>query len=249
MSDLEFDMEDGQNELIELETARVIRVKQGMDQNEEDTRLTVDVEMNRGGEILDIPFFGGTVDRETKKPHGVFMAPRVDSLMAVMFVKGNSEDPIGCFSVPYPSWNHGDDEYEDFYDILDDVDDIGIFHFSGTKMKMKKDGKITMSKDAADKNDPANELEITFNETKNEKIIKDVNNNITITLNEDKMKIETSGSQVLELGKGTMEKIVRGETFKSVFNNHIHSTPAGPSSTPTIPMPSSALSQLVFGGE
>lgn len=40
-------------------------------------------------------------------------------------------------------------------------------------------------------------------------------------------------SPKIELGRGATENVIKGKIFKEIFNNHIHPTPAGPSSPPT----------------
>ncbi len=53
----------------------------------------------------------------------------------------------------------------------------------------------------------------------------------------------------LELGNGTLEKILNGETFQSRFNAHTHLGNAGvPTGAPIIPSPVSDLSTVVKGG-
>jgi len=44
---------------------------------------------------------------------------------------------------------------------------------------------------------------------------------------------------------GNTEQVLLGTTFFSLFNSHTHPTPAGPSSVPTNPLPSSVLSNKV----
>jgi hypothetical protein len=61
-------------------------------------------------------------------------------------------------------------------------------------------------------------------------------------------EIDIKSSTTVQIGKETFEKIVKGETFQTFFNNHIHPSPAGPTSPPTIPMSDSELSQNVKVG-
>ncbi len=73
---------------------------------------------------------------------------------------------------------------------------------------------------------------------------------VTETINEDgDVEIKNSNTTVtiksdgtIELGASALEKMVKGETFKTFFNSHIHPTPAGPSSAPTILMSDAQLS-------
>ena len=58
-------------------------------------------------------------------------------------------------------------------------------------------------------------------------------------------KIEIHGDAI-ELGKDTLERIVNGETFRTLFNAHTHIGNLGiPTGTPIIPMPLTALSSVV----
>lgn len=46
----------------------------------------------------------------------------------------------------------------------------------------------------------------------------------------------------IELGEGAAESVVLGDTFKSIYDSHIHPTGVGPSGPPTLPLPASVLS-------
>jgi len=53
-------------------------------------------------------------------------------------------------------------------------------------------------------------------------------------------------SPAIELGSGTLEKLVNGEAFQTLFNNHVHTGNLGaPTSPPMNPMTPSHLSQTV----
>jgi len=47
----------------------------------------------------------------------------------------------------------------------------------------------------------------------------------------------------IKLGTNAAEAVIKGDTFKDLYNNHTHSTPVGPSGTPIVPM-DPALSQV-----
>jgi hypothetical protein len=55
----------------------------------------------------------------------------------------------------------------------------------------------------------------------------------------------TVEGQTVKLGKGASEAVVKGDTFKQLFDAHIHPTPIGPSGPPTMPLSPSALSKKV----
>jgi hypothetical protein len=47
----------------------------------------------------------------------------------------------------------------------------------------------------------------------------------------------------IKLGTSAAEAIIKGDTFKDLYNNHTHPTPVGPTGTPIVPM-DPALSQV-----
>jgi hypothetical protein len=51
-------------------------------------------------------------------------------------------------------------------------------------------------------------------------------------------------SNNIELGENAAEALVKGNTFLSFFNSHVHATPAGPSAPPTVPMTQAQLSSV-----
>jgi len=54
----------------------------------------------------------------------------------------------------------------------------------------------------------------------------------------------TVDSPEINLGKDAAEAIVKGNTFKQLFDSHLHPTPIGPSGPPVIPLSPSALSTV-----
>ena len=50
-------------------------------------------------------------------------------------------------------------------------------------------------------------------------------------------------SPKIKLGKTAAEAVIKGDTFKELYNNHIHPTPVGPTEKPAVPM-DAALSQV-----
>jgi hypothetical protein len=123
-------------------------------------RLVCDIELDAGGYLNDVPFSGGTVDHKTGFPHGVFVQPRIGSTMAIQFIRGGYDSPIGCFLVPQPNWRDtinptpdaaaGISLESDYDSLLDDPDDLTVCHFSGTYLNLKKDGTIELGKQTGD---------------------------------------------------------------------------------------------------
>ena len=55
----------------------------------------------------------------------------------------------------------------------------------------------------------------------------------------------TVEGQIVKLGKNATEAVIKGDTFKKYFDQHIHPTAVGPSGPPVTPMPPSTLSTKV----
>ncbi len=73
--------------------------------------------------------------------------------------------------------------------------------------------------------------------------------NANVTTSAD-ANVTASGNATVEgamvkLGKGAAEAVIKGKTFKSLFDAHIHPTPIGPSGPPSQPLDPSALSKKV----
>lgn len=63
----------------------------------------------------------------------------------------------------------------------------------------------------------------------------------SITMDGNKVVVDSSN---IELGKNAMEAVIKGDSFMSYFNTHVHATPAGPSAPPTVPMTNALLSTV-----
>lgn len=95
---------------------------------------------------------------------------------------------------------------------------------------------------------------LLFDDTEGKEKIEISWDQIKIVLNEEKIEISTSGNveinaNTVDVKGGTVnlldgadEKVIRGDSFKTTFDNHTHPTGMGPSGVPTSPMPSSDLS-------
>jgi hypothetical protein len=67
---------------------------------------------------------------------------------------------------------------------------------------------------------------------------------IVLKMNDDEIRMEKSGgkqkvivkSENIELGDGAAEKLILGNKFLDLFNQHTHPTGVGPSGVPVIPM-------------
>lgn len=90
----------------------------------------------------------------------------------------------------------------------------------------------------ASKNDIPSEFSDNYNE-KN-KVLKDKNGN-KIIMKDGKIIIISSGD--IELGENAIEKLVKGESFKTFFNSHKHTSPMGPTGIPINLMSDTQLSE------
>ncbi len=89
----------------------------------------------------------------------------------------------------------------------------------------------------AAKDDVPNEFKSSYNEKT--RVLKDKNGN-KIIMKDGKMIIISSGD--IELGEGVLEKLIKGESFKTLYNAHFHTSPAGPTGIATVAMSNLLLS-------
>lgn len=107
---------------------------------------------------------------------------------------------------------------------------------STIKLRLDRDGTTTLTgkKDAV--------VTVEGNVTINAKADVNVNcANATVTA---KKNATVEGKAVL-LGKDAAEAVVKGDTFKKLYDAHIHPTAVGPSGPPVAPLSPSALSKKV----
>jgi len=100
--------------------------------------------MDNGTTYKDVPVYGGTVDVDTGNLHGMFIPPVVGQMVGIIFVQGHYENPMCCFSIPFPWLQQKDGEK--FHTKIDEeilnIKDGGIFHRSGSRIYFKDDGTI-----------------------------------------------------------------------------------------------------------
>jgi hypothetical protein len=67
---------------------------------------------------------------------------------------------------------------------------------------------------------------------------------VVIKMGDDEIRMENSkviiNSLNIELGEGAIESVIKGDTFKKIYDTHTH---AGAGSPPVVPLPSSVLSK------
>jgi hypothetical protein len=123
-----------------LRQAEVLEIKKGHSRRTQDKRLYINIKLDNGVRYNNVPFYGPGVDLETEMPHGSFFPPVKNQKVGVFFVQGHPENPYGAFPIPYPV-NPGKDA-EKYYNILEDIEDGGVFHKSGSRSIHKKNGDI-----------------------------------------------------------------------------------------------------------
>lgn len=64
----------------------------------------------------------------------------------------------------------------------------------------------------------------------------------TFKMKSDKITVD---SKTIELGPDAVERLMLGDSFMKLYNNHLHVSPTGPTSPPTVPMTDSQLSSQV----
>lgn len=115
-----------------------------------------------------------------------------------------------------------------------------------TKINIKPDNSVEIINANGDSVVMLNDGNITF--THSAKFIINSTNNTEINCKDAKITCETADitastkaiidSPKIELGRGATESVIQGDLFAELFDNHIHPTPAGPSSKPVVSMKS-----------
>jgi hypothetical protein len=148
---------------------------------------------------------------------GSLSIPKKGSIVAIRFDNGNPYSPE-YFAIHELAQDVKDElntEYEGSHIVLFDGDQELKIWFSINK------GLTLSIKDASFNIDP---------------------NNLVTVKTTNKVIID---SPKIELGKNTLESIIKGETFQKLFNSHTHIGNLGaPTSTPMIPLNGSELSQI-----
>ena len=154
------DNTDRLSEIFEARVGTVISSYIGDPDNASDKRLFCDVDVHPRGLRSKVAFYGGGVDIETENgmPHGIIFPPRKGQYVLVLFINGDWQSPAVCVPFAHPS----DQTFtEKYYDLLEDIDDSAIYHHSGTKIVMKKDGTVIIGK----KIDESTKHEVTLSFT------------------------------------------------------------------------------------
>jgi len=133
------------NRMFALGIAELVEVRKGHSENLSDKRMYCDLILDSGVPRKNVPFYGPTVDLITKKLHGVHFPPRPNQMVAYMFVAGHNDNPVVCFSLPF-DWGQSKN-LNTFVNTIssemsDKLEDCALYHYSGSKIIMNKDGSI-----------------------------------------------------------------------------------------------------------
>ena len=140
-----FENKDALEKIYESRIGRILKIYQQNKFDPSDNRLFCDLEVFPSGTFTNMPIYGGGVDFQTKFPHGIFALPRKDQLVVILFLESNFQNPMACLPIPY---NYdGADQYKDlFNNLVESVDDIGLYHYSGTRQIFRANGNIDIQK-------------------------------------------------------------------------------------------------------
>jgi len=172
--------------------------------------------------------------------------PKVGSIVQVKFVEGQ------IYSIEYTTIQNFNkavqaeisDSYLNSHVIAYDVDEeMKIFYTPGKGLNLfHKDSQIIINPDSS----------ITIEHKGTESIIELVGSKINIVSREEvnitTKKVVIDHTDIIELGAGASERLVLGDSFQGLFNNHIHIGNAGlPTSPPIAPMLDTFLSGRFVG--
>ncbi len=149
------------------------------------------------------------------KERGMLFLPQVDDTVWIEFAAGDVSRPIWVGTF----WGApGDDPETPKGDGKDAADTLGVLKTkSGHELTFDDDGEVVLLSNGNGKSS------IRF----------DKDGGVVIT------------AETIKLGSSAGEKVVLGDTFMQLFNQHTHPTGVGPSGPPTPPMSASHLSAKV----
>lgn len=210
------DISNRLNEMFEMRLGRILKISQQHGKKDSDKRLWAKIELFPSGTHENVPFWGGGIDFDTNMPHGVFCPPRENQTVIIFFLNGNFSNPVAAFPVPHP---YDFSFVEKYYDIVENVNDISVFHFSGSRIILREDGSIDIQKRIEESTDVfvnhTLKIEFEYDDINDirKKTITDIDNNIKIELTTDDVKITDSKDQIFNMHHKTgEEKIVLQKT-------------------------------------
>lgn len=219
------DISNKLNEIFEMKLGRILDIHQGHTERTNDKRLFAKIEVFPAGTFNNVPFWGGGFDLNTEMPHGIFSVPRENQLIVVFFINGYFNDPVGVASIPHP---YDGSFVEKYYNLIENINDISIFHYSGTRIILREDGSIDIQKRIEESTDNFvnHTLKIEFEyddiNSLRKKTITDVDNDVIINIDDDDVKITDSQNQFINMHhKSGENKIIvqRSGTQKIEMND------------------------------
>lgn len=153
-----------------------------------------------------------------KGSSGVWHLPEENDMVLCGFIDGMRMFPLCFGSLLNTFQQSGSGTANQKYDYV-------IEHTSGNYVRLR--GNKTSGK-----------IEVVHRS--GSKIIIDESGDITIKGG----KINILGGSQINLGENAIEKVIKGTSFQTLYNNHIHLTGVGPSDKPLVAMTDTLLSNL-----
>lgn len=106
--------------------------------------LLVNIHLYSGGNIKDVPYYGGNIDETTLNLHGIFVPPRKGQVAVIGFLNADYTQPIIVNSFALPNLN-----IDRLANPLKNInkDEITVNHFSGAQIKITASGEIDLITD------------------------------------------------------------------------------------------------------
>ena len=200
------------NEIFEARLGRILEITQQHSKKDSDKRLWARIELFPSGTYENVPFWGGGVDLtegSNNYPHGMFVLPRENQMILILFIKGNYLDPFAAIPIPHPYDYSFVDKY---YEIMENINDIALFHYSGSRIILREDGSIDIQKRIEETTDNfvnhTLKLEFEYDSGNNvkKKTITDVDNDVIVELTTDDVKITDAKDQIFNMHSKTGEE-------------------------------------------
>lgn len=222
--------------LFDLRIGTVIESRIGHSEDSKDKRLYCDIVLDDGIQRKNLPYYGGGVDvNGTGKPHGIFIPPLDGQMVGVFFVQGHFKNPTVCFPIPMP-WDRSN--MEKYYDLLENKDDIIIYHKTGSSVRIKTDGSIHSNVNIEDNEksrivqnaDGSIQSVVDIDGDEKSRIVQDIDGNVEIQQKSGK-DITINGDSKNFVTHAELNTAL--QSFVGAVNGHIHITTATVGATPT----------------
>jgi hypothetical protein len=169
-------------------------------------------------------------------------------MVAIQFVEGNVDYPIITGALSHERTNRVLKEGSGWSEGSDDRGtpqrDEYYIHHRGAEIRVNADGDTLIDtvgaysdRSTEDNSSAGGQVRVRVKDTQR----------LTIAMgdDEDVLEIYKAGGQLrIDLGEGSDERVILGDSFMQFFNSHIHPTGVGPSDVPTLPMDATLLSEV-----